>query len=173
MASNKFTKGSSIGSIRKVVIPPGGKTKPTTSTCLNLSTCKQTAEKELQALLKRLQVPNYLTSLSSAVCPKKHSTYVYSQVRSLKRSLLSNTGSITQCSKGDEIKFREDGVRRSKRSMTLEEEEVLDELQATSNIKNLVTVRKEGCTERGTIDETTNTINMCKSCRYTVTVPSK
>ena len=61
----------------------------------------------------------------------------------------------------------------SKREMTDEEEEVLNELEASENLENLINVQKEGCIEKRALDPNTKTLNMCRSCRYTVTIPSR
>ncbi|XP_066932745.1 uncharacterized protein [Clytia hemisphaerica] len=170
-------------------VPPprsetGGRTRPP-SRCVSPSTCLANANRRIRQILQRYQKPDYITSLSQPVCPKTHSKEVQQQVMNLKESFKQNTGSITQCTANDdeesgdsEEDFNNDEdeylVEQSKRQMSDDEADVLNELQlsATTNLNNLINVQKEGCTEKGEVDPNTNTINMCKSCRYTITLIS-
>ena len=122
-----------------------------------------------------------LAAHNSCVCPKTHSKEVQQQVTDLKNSLKSNTGSITQCSapssdeesEGTALFDEEENIVESKRQIQMEpgeKEDVIEELEATSNLQNKINVIKEGCTEKGAVDQNTNTLNMCRSCRYTVTI---
>lgn len=159
----------------------------------------------LKTLQKYYEPPEFTTSVSTKVCPRKFSNIEEEKVLELKRILNKRSSILARCpaqSREKEERDFRDGIDfandlekevsgkdslvrisrnvRSRRGlpcdtnpMTGNEEDVRDGLAIIGIPSIDICVKQEGvCMNRGTVDTTTNTINMCHFCRYFVHLPT-
>ena len=155
---------------------------------------EKTIKERIKKFFKHIKAPTSLTSISGKVCPRRPSLLISNQVNQLKKALRAPTRNkglrtctrviVWQFKKKPTSPRRPMGVKKpdgkflrkhrcSVSSMTDEEKQARNDLKPHGIRKERICVRKESCQERGNVDPNTQTINMCRSCRFTVYIPEK
>ena len=145
-------------------------------------------------IFKHIEPPTLKTSISEPVCRRTFSPTAQIKVSELKNILQSNKQS-QKCSAptigtlgtpgirdviSSESEDRDDMPRKRRNTypcnlnnMTPAELSAREDLNPTGINPERICVQQEECVEAGSTDTNTGTINMCRTCKYFVYLPSR
>ena len=155
-------------------------------------TLKRNIARGVNQFLRKIKLPTVTTSLKHPVCSRTFPAEVKNKATEL-RSFLLNTQQNQTCNSGNHPletlsthgtnrKQQDHRERKEKRSippgcidsMTYDEKAAREDLHPSVIIVDHICVKQEGdCDMKGSIDQNTQTVNMCHSCKFIVYLPSK
>lgn len=149
---------------------------------------KRKINRAIHKFVDKIKLPTAKTSISQPVCSRTFSEESETKASELKKMLLSSEQS-QRCSAdsfGDsqmqnDTEYEENQIEdhnyRVKRSlyevdaMTQEEKDARADLAPTGIDINRICVQQVDCVEAGSTDPNTDTINMCRTCKFFVYLP--
>ena len=136
----------------------------------------------IHKFVDKIKLPTYQTSISQPVCPRTFPNDVHAKLNELK-SILQNNKETQRCSARsfknlredfDMTRFRRQSISCNINTMTDEEKDARADLQPAGINVNHICVKKDGaCEIPGRTDANTGTINMCRTCKFLVYLPSE
>ena len=126
--------------------------------------------------ISQTKLLTYRTSISQPVCPRTFTKDVHAKANELK-SILQNNKQSQRCSTSLTRKPQEKSLStpcNDINNMTGEELKARNDLQLAGISQGIICVKQQGaCDIPGSIDANTNTINMCRTCKFLVYLPSE